>query len=295
MADSENPTQDPANPDPQPPPPPIIPSDSEAILGGAKATQDHEELEQTKKLVGESRRIERLQPWVNATLAVVGIIAIFVYFGELCTMNKTLGEIQKQTPEIQKQAAAAQGELAQMEYATRLDERAWIEIEPIVPKPYANSSDLHIYDLFLNNLGKSAARDIVVRADNFASDRQSIENTKHADWIHNMQDKYLLGKFKGDVPLNRGTPVPSVMGPGTVSPIAIRYVTQVPQFFPGGGEAVSEILGRVDYRDEFGIAHWIRYCFYPADVQGNLASCAAGNDEDHNPEIPAAEKPANPN
>jgi hypothetical protein len=168
----------------------------------------------------------------------------------------------------------------------RTDERAWIEIEPIKPKPYKDSKELHIYELFPKNVGKTAARDIVVRADNVASNRESIENTRHPNWIHNMQDKYLFGKFKNTHPLNGGTPIPSILGPGTISPIPITYITQTPQVFPSGSELVSEILGRIDYTDEFGVPHWIRFCFYPSDAEGSLASCTAGNDEDHNPETP---------
>lgn len=217
----------------------------------------------------------------SATVAIAFATTVYTTYAyrQLTAMNDTLSEIKKQTK-------AAQDQLAQQEYATRLDQRAWIEIEPIKPKPYKSTTELYIYELFPKNLGKSAARDIVVRADNVGSNRESIENTRHPDWIYNLQDKFLFGKFKNNPPLNGGTPVPSVLGPGTISPIPITYITQTPQVSPGGSAMVSEILGRIDYTDEFGVPHWIRYCFYPADAEGNLASCTAGNDEDRNPEIP---------
>jgi hypothetical protein len=233
---------------------------------------------------------------------VVGIV-FFLQFREMKRQTGVLSDsFEKQKEDsadasvaTAKQIAIMQGQLTQAQYSARLDQRAWIEFEPIKPKPYKDSTEFHTYELFPKNTGKTAARDIVVRANNVGTNRQSIENTRHPGWIHNMQDRFLFGKFKNNPPLNGGTPVPSVLGPGTVSPIPITYITQIPQSFPSGSAWVSEILGRVDYTDEFGVPHWIRFCFYPADADGDLASCAAGNDEDYNPEIPRPKHLPKPN
>jgi hypothetical protein len=227
---------------------------------------------------------------------VAACIAGYFVYHQWWEMNAQTGYMNRATKQaradsaastvaIAKQLAIMQGQLTQAQYAARLDQRAWIEFEPIKPKPYKDSTELHTYELFPRNVGKTAARNIVVRADNATQNREGIENTKHPEWIHNMQDKYLFGKFKNSPPLNGGTPVPSVLGPNTVSPIPITYIEQSPQVFPSGFSVVSEIVGRIDYVDEFGVPHWIRFCFYTSDAAGNLASCAAGNDEDRNPEI----------
>ena len=192
-----------------------------------------------------------------------------------------------------QQLAIMQGQLTQAQYAARLDQRAWIEFEPIKSRPYKNSTDHYTYELFPKNVGKTAARNIVVRANNFGSNFGSIENTRHPDWIHNMQDNFLFGKFKNNPPIG-GALVPSVLGPGAISPIPITYIAQIPQTFPGTA-AIQEISGRIDYTDEFGVRHWIRFCFYPSDAEGNLESCTAGNDEDHNPEIPPPPRTPKPN
>ncbi len=75
-----------------PPPSPII------------SANDQEE---TEKLVRKTRTIELLQFCVNLVLAIIGVIAICIYYGQLQVMKGQLGEIIRQYPEIQKQAKAA--------------------------------------------------------------------------------------------------------------------------------------------------------------------------------------------
>jgi hypothetical protein len=114
MDDAENSNQ--ATPDPNrnsPPSPPIVSPNNQSVLGNGERQKPNEEEEETKQLIQDTRTIEWLQFWVNAILALVGVVAIIVYLGQLSAMNKTLSEIQKQTPEIQKQAKAAQDQLAQ--------------------------------------------------------------------------------------------------------------------------------------------------------------------------------------
>jgi hypothetical protein len=61
----------------------------------------------------EKRVPDWLQFAVNSVLAVVGVIAICIYFGQLQVMKGQLGEIVKQYPEMKKQATAAQDQLTQ--------------------------------------------------------------------------------------------------------------------------------------------------------------------------------------
>jgi hypothetical protein len=58
-------------------------------------------------LIRGTLTIEWLQFSVNALLAIVGIIALCIYHGQLLVMKGQLGEIVRQYPEIKKQAKAA--------------------------------------------------------------------------------------------------------------------------------------------------------------------------------------------
>lgn len=121
MGDAENADQTTpdSNPNP-PPPPPIVSPDDQRVLGETEAQEREKEIQETRRLIDKTeafnrgtKTIEWLQFSVNAALAVIGVIAIFIYYGQLCSMNRTLSEIQRQTPVIQKQAQTAQDQLAQ--------------------------------------------------------------------------------------------------------------------------------------------------------------------------------------
>jgi len=63
--------------------------------------------ETAKELAREFKWVEFAQLAVNALLAVVGIVALFIYHGQLEVMRGQLGEIVRQYPEIKKTADAA--------------------------------------------------------------------------------------------------------------------------------------------------------------------------------------------
>lgn len=109
MADAENPDYEDWSPENNPEPP-IPVSDPHNQSGLRKARSQHSKKE---KEPTERRIREWMQFSVNLILAVVGIIAICIYYGQLQVMKGQLGEIVKQFPEIQKQATAAQGQLTQ--------------------------------------------------------------------------------------------------------------------------------------------------------------------------------------
>lgn len=80
-------------------------------------------------------------------------------------------------------------------------------------------------------------------------------------------------------------PVPKVLAPGTVTVVPFVIDGQEPQVFPKL-EWVSYLIGRIDYRDDFGIKHWMKFCFYVGERNGQLWNCHEGNDEDSSPETP---------
>jgi hypothetical protein len=79
----------------------------------AKAQENHlsnsSDIEQmtAKELAREFRWVEGAQLVINGVLAIVGIIALWIYHGQLTAMSGQLDEIRKQYPELQKSADAA--------------------------------------------------------------------------------------------------------------------------------------------------------------------------------------------
>ena len=64
-----------------------------------------------------------------------------------------------------------------------MDERAWIEIEPIKPVVIAPLplGKVFSYSIYPKNVGRTAARNIVVRAQNTSGDASLGEN---AAWVN---------------------------------------------------------------------------------------------------------------
>jgi len=255
--------------------------------------------DQPSKFERRSIIVAWLGVFVSFLSLVAACIAAIVVYGQLNQMkNQTkilnagatqAGIDSKAAGEATaRQLALMQAQLLQSEYAGRLDERASIEIEPIKPVLHDVRPDLELseyqYDFYFKNVGKTAARDIVVGATNGTNNIQSIGNTKNVESIHNIQDKFLTGKVKSFPMIRRGGPVPSVLGPNVVSPVPVTFFARTPQIFPNS-MGVEMLVGRVDYKDEFKVEHWLRFCFYVADANGKLETCDAGNDEDHNPEM----------
>jgi hypothetical protein len=176
----------------------------------------------------------------------------------------------------------------------RTDERAWIEIEPIIPKSLSKADDkfpaLFTCNIYPKNVGKTVARDIVVKADNPTSGEELGRNAEH---MRNIQDKMLLGGFK-EMGTNKpvivpNSPVPKVLAPNSVSPVPFRLTCQAPQVFSNGSQNLGYMIGRIDYCDQFQVKHWLKFCFFVVNARGEIWACQEGNDEDRNPEVPTPE------
>jgi hypothetical protein len=170
----------------------------------------------------------------------------------------------------------------------RSDERAWIEIEPIKPMLFY-LGDAHVprrsfrYELYPRNVGKTPARNVSMKAqrigagETFGTDAHSIENT---------QDKFLNMQFTDSAtgkPINiSGPPIPHVLAPNTVAPVPFVLDGQEPQVFPNGHAFYDFLVGRIDYVDQFGASHWMKFCFFVINQRGELRYCGYGNDEDRN-------------
>jgi hypothetical protein len=82
-------------------------------------------------------------------------------------------------------------------------------------------------------------------------------------------------------------PLPHAIAPNAVLPLPFTLGGSIPQF---GNTVYSSLIGRVDYKDSFGISHWMTFCLVVWNAAGDLQYCEYGNDEDRSREIEPAQK-----
>jgi hypothetical protein len=178
-----------------------------------------------------------------------------------------------------------QGQLTEARLATqqstesfRIDERAWIEIEPVKPVLLApsvapNGGAAFTCDIYLKNFGKTVATEISVKA----ADTLTAEGfDKNAELVNRNQD---------NIPVEAVTSrAPKVLGPGATAAAPFRLTCQAPTTYESGHQAIHYLIGRIDYRDQFRVKHWLRFCYFVVNDRGEIWSCQEGNDEDHNSE-----------
>jgi hypothetical protein len=216
----------------------------------------------------------------NILLIVLGVIAAWIYGRQLSTMN---GQLK-----------AAQDTLTQTAQTFKIDERAWIELEPIRPRMLtpadATFSATFTCDLYPKNVGKTVARDIVVKARELGASEDFGNNV---EGLRNTQDRMLLNGFREtgtDKPvIVPNNPIPKTLAPNSVSPVPFRMTCQSPQNFPSGHQFVHWLVGRIDYCDQFQVKHWLKFCFYVVNARGEIWACQQGNDEDRSSEEPTPE------
>lgn len=85
----------------QPPPPPPIPPTNEAILPDAEQRPPDSRVQATVNLPSGTRTIEWLQLGASALLAVVGVVALCIYGGQLDVMKRQFVEMRRQ-PRLHK-------------------------------------------------------------------------------------------------------------------------------------------------------------------------------------------------
>jgi hypothetical protein len=172
----------------------------------------------------------------------------------------------------------------------RMDQRAWIQIEPIVPEP-TNPSDhtygYYRYPIRLRNTGKTFARGLVVRATAFGT-----ISYFGRDEVARLQDHQFFevskpwGPFKHFFGGRELSNVPSGLSPTTATSTPFYLEASIPVTYPTRsrpdmtGEAFSYLVGRIDYTDAFAVHHWIKFCYMVVNVNGDIEYCRYGNDED---------------
>lgn len=171
----------------------------------------------------------------------------------------------------------------------KVDERAWVELEPLEgtldsPRtPNMNDADFS-YPIHIRNVGKTVARDVEVRGIDDVSQNLTTMGSD-ANWVAWVQDQLLLGKVSNTKGiLITDISVPTVLVPNSSTATPATLFGAEPQASMTH-QYVSYLVGRVDYADEFGVRHWLKFCFFVADDKGRLRNCKQGNDVDHNSEL----------
>jgi hypothetical protein len=189
-----------------------------------------------------------------------------------------------------------QGQLTEVKNSTRwsvesfrLDERSWVELEQIKPVLFAKAGlrSVFTYELYPRNVGKTVARDVVMKAQVVGSGEMLGTNES---MIKAEQEKYLLNQFTemgtGNPVVVTASPIPQVLAPNTTAPVPYLLHGQEPQIFKNGTAYYDYLIGRLDYVDQFRVPHWMTFCFFVLDQRGELRACQYGNDEDRNSETP---------
>jgi len=228
---------------------------------------------QEKKADDPEPRYIRIWTMVGAVAAWFGVILAGV---AAIIFWRQLGEAQRQT----KQSLET----------FRIDERAWVEIEPIKPilKEAATPKfgAFFTYNLYPKNVGKTAAYDIEVKAVRGAP-MSALSLGESADGIDRYQKMMRTNAMEmPDALISRRTS--KILGPAEISTASFDILGSEPQKWDSDPQkwTYEFLIGRVDYRDVFGIRHWMTFCFSIVDGAGNLQYCQYGNDVDRNPELP---------
>jgi hypothetical protein len=223
----------------------------------------------------------KLQFWADGAAVVLSAIALIV---------AVVGYLS-----LRDQTTAAWVAIKETRDAFRIDDRGWVEIisgsNSRLP-PLPGFGNLFRYEFYLKNVGKTIAQKVTVVAMQTDS---GIDFGKNETAIDGVQNKFLLGKFV-DSETNMPVEIPSQWVPGSLAPNATSVapfilVGSAPHQFDTGAWGYSFLVGRIDYFDAFGVPHWLRFCLFVANQEGNLRSCKVGNDEDDNPETESRDTP----
>jgi hypothetical protein len=103
MSDEKN-TDNKSENEPSKPPaqPPILPPDNDAVLSEAEENPSNKTINVTVNLPLETRQIEWLQLGVSSFLAVVGVVAICIYGGQLDVMKGQLKQMVSGGTQVDK-------------------------------------------------------------------------------------------------------------------------------------------------------------------------------------------------
>jgi hypothetical protein len=300
----------------QPPrqPPVIPPAPPQGEVGPNPTDRPNNEQETARELAREFRWVEGAQLVVNGVLAIVGIIALCIYGGQLKVMRGQLGEIIRQFPEIQKSAnanvkAADQTEKAVKNAAVdfRLDQRAWIGIDFPILNAVRGADKKQItvtIQASIKNTGKTPALKMSLPRPISVNKLVNQPINYDKEWETSISDKkqkaatskkmlksdktsVIAGVIESfiDADEMRWNAEGWALAPGSTVPISLATGTTLPD--PNldpryqdirGAQAIFWI-GRITYRDIFSNeVHTTKFCLWYFST--TLELCPGGNSMD---------------
>jgi hypothetical protein len=173
------------------------------------------------------------------------------------------------------------------------DERAWVLISPLTLID-TKSRDGRVlafsYELSLKNTGKTAAHGVVPKIISFQNppDLETKSNE-----IAVIQDKEHFGDSLKPQEADAQVIHTPVSAPATLAPAEVISVTRLLSAYPPEYQQhtagwITYFVGRIDYIDAFGAAHWLTFCQFVVD-EGKLRYCKSGNDRDGDHVLAASE------
>jgi hypothetical protein len=289
---AENNTNPAQQPPPNHPPPPI-----EGNEDGKGGNDEN----------GGKKVVEHKQPkhWVEyveglCAIALVAITGTYTYYArqQADSAIKSAKAATVAADAAKSAAETAANSLTQSQANFRNEERAWIELdEPKAslapPADTPAGSVLYRFPMYLRNVGQTSAFDIKVRFYNpvesadFVHNKPDIERLQLPIAILRQKEIESVHRDFGPkmkVGVYEGFSVPGVLAPGIHSNAPFLILASTPtEARRGRPEPLNYftvLVGRVEYADAFGTGHWMKFCYYVWDDEGDIQNCPYGNDED---------------
>jgi hypothetical protein len=163
-----------------------------------------------------------------------------------------------------------QAQLTEQRRSYRLDERAWVEIEPV--KAQNIEGKRFDFSIIPKNIGKTAARNVSFRVAAGSSVEDEADDEKELAFERERFEKELKKELKASKSGN-------VLVPNSEPPVPLNF-----RGHARGEKNFYTVVGLFNYVDQFDVPHWKTFCLSATEKPGELEYCTYGNDEDNNPE-----------
>ena len=239
----------------------------------AKRTKNEEET--TKELAQDVHWITHATFWSQVGLGIIGLIALWIYHGQLVAMQGQLDQMNKQLPEIQKSANAASRSADTSAQTMRLDERARIDLKyPAIPM---NVGSRITVPLVIENTGKTEAKKLEGTIAVTITKVNAVPDFTYKRGYYSWNSGYLPQGVAATTywnALDRKTRDDLILTASMNESIR-------------SGEEVITINGRIEYDDIFHVHHWVTFCQQgggsPNGMQvSGTKECAAYEQTDEN-------------
>jgi hypothetical protein len=186
-------------------------------------------------------------------------------------------QIQEQLRIARQQAQAAQDSAEAIRRQMRIDQRAWISVAVSFPQEFKENTTIFGF-AHITNSGKTPAKNILGQ---FVIEK--VRNGESPSFTYSSTARTiatqgsLFPNASNDVPVEwvRAIPRTSNMEPILLGPTDIADLR--------AGRIVFVIHGRIDYKDVFGMSHWIKACGGTSTPGSYTAKkCTDYNDLDNN-------------